>query len=244
MYMFTIRKAFGLIEWIVKQFWDAFILAMNLPSTTRNERIVVYIMIVLFILLLLTIFIVIFRLIFNRLHKKVVAVEEKSNDVVVKPHVKEVSQGSISIEIEDYINKHVLVLKKALEESFNTKLLRFKEEYDKLDTHSNHQSIVEKAVPEVIPEQNKSVSEAVTEEPKPVSEVVVEKPKPAPEVFDEDERDPFFDKKTDIKYIVCKHSISGWQIRKSGSKRAHRVFNSKKLAVAYADKSKFDYEIN
>ena len=45
------------------------------------------------------------------------------------------------------------------------------------------------------------------------------------------------------KYIVSKHSISGWQIKKDGSKRATRLFNSKKQAVTFATKSEFDFEI-
>jgi len=64
-----------------------------------------------------------------------------------------------------------------------------------------------------------------------------------PEQVNDDDFDPFFDEDKIKKYIVSKHPISGWQVRKVGSKRASRLFNTKKQAINYATKQKLDYEI-
>ena len=84
---------------------------------------------------------------------------------------------------------------------------------------------------------------AVQEEPEVQEEPIVPK-KVVEEVIDEDaEFDAFFNKDKGKKYVVCKHPISGWQVKKEGSKRASRLFNTKKQAINFAIKSKFDYEI-
>ena len=81
------------------------------------------------------------------------------------------------------------------------------------------------------------------EEPEVQEEPIVPK-KVVEEVIDEDaEFDAFFNKDKGKKYVVCKHPISGWQVKKEGSKRASRLFNTKKQAINFAIKSKFDYEI-
>jgi len=91
--------------------------------------------------------------------------------------------------------------------------------------------------PKEVVEAIKEVTEYIEEAKEEPKETVPEKPKEI------EEPDPFFDKEVDKKYIVCKHPISGWQIKKEGSKRASRLFNTKKQAIAHATKSKFDFTI-
>jgi len=100
--------------------------------------------------------------------------------------------------------------------------------------------------PEKVQEEPATVYEEpvfIQEEPEVQEEPIVPK-KVVEEVIDEDaEFDAFFNKDKGKKYVVCKHPISGWQVKKEGSKRASRLFNTKKQAINFAIKSKFDYEI-
>jgi hypothetical protein len=79
--------------------------------------------------------------------------------------------------------------------------------------------------------------EPVMEEVEKVEEPEEDKPKPL------DDFDPFFDKDPNPKYIVSKHPISGWQVKKVGASRASRLFNTKKQAINYATKQKYDFEV-
>ena len=140
----------------------------------------------------------------------------------------------LSDEIERLIEKRFEELTKTMEETLNN--------------HLSNRPKDEKAInkPEIVEEDPvmaaplEELIEVPTEEfEDEINEVTEEEKQVTPTI--ENEPDLFFDKVVVKKYIVRKHPISGWQVIKEGSKRATRLFNTKKQAVAFATKSKYDF---
>jgi len=176
------------------------------------------------------------------------------DELAEETHEEDPLQSSISIEVEDYIDKRFSELEKDLKKSLNSTLINLMSEYNTKKPKTNEETpvlevtkVIEEPIDIIVEDPVNIVVESSTPQEKTleVPEIVESESEIKLEETPvlEKEIDPVIEKEIVKQYIVSKHSISGWQIKKEGSKRAHRLFNSKKQAVAFAIKTKLDYEI-